>query len=88
MANKRQLKKEINYVIGDILEIVYLHELTTKGSPSEATEALVKECFETFDDLVTKINDSSVEHQGKHLKAVKKEFESRAMALVEKVNAL
>ena len=39
MANVKNLKKDINYVLGDIIEAVYLFELSTTGKPTDATNA-------------------------------------------------
>jgi hypothetical protein len=88
MANIKNLKKDIQFVLGDILEAIYIHEMTTTGAPTEATNALVKEAYEVYDDLLAKINDRKVENRGKHIKNVQKELETKAIALVEKVNAL
>lgn len=88
MANIKNLKKDINYVLGDIIEAVYIHEMTSTGQPTAESSALVDEIIATFDQLITKVNDRSVENRKAHIKAVKKEFEASAIQLVEKVNAL
>jgi hypothetical protein len=88
MANIKNLKKDINYVLGDIIEAVYIHEMTTSGQPTEQSNALVDEVITTFDNLITKVNDRKVENRKAHLKTVKKDFETAAIQLVEKVNAL
>ena len=56
MANVKNLKKDINYVLGDIIEAVYLYELTTTGRPTEATNGLIDEAISTFDALIVKVN--------------------------------
>ena len=33
MANVRNLKKDINYVLGDLIEDVYVWEMSTNGKP-------------------------------------------------------
>lgn len=88
MASIRTLKKDINYVIGDILDAIYIHEMTTSGKPSEATQSLENECYAAFDDLIAQVNNKSVENRAKHLKGVYKLLEDKASDLVEKVNAL
>jgi hypothetical protein len=37
MASVKNLKKEINYVLGDIIEAFYF-EMTNGGKPTEASE--------------------------------------------------
>ena len=38
MASVKNLKKEINYVLGDIVNIVYIWEMSTAGKPTEASD--------------------------------------------------
>ncbi len=88
MASIKNLKKDINYVMGDIIEAVYIHEMTTTGKPTEQSNALIDEAITTFDSLIVKVNDKKVENRKAHLKQVEKELEAAAIQLVEKVNAL
>jgi hypothetical protein len=88
MASIKNLKKDINFVLGDIIEAVYIHEMTSSGKPTEKTNALIDEAIATFDTLITKVNDRSVENRKAHLKQVQKDLETAAIELVEKVNAL
>jgi len=88
MANVRNLKKDINYVLGDIIEAVYLWEMATTGKPSEASNAIIDEAIGTFDALITKVNAKDVENKKAHFKAVQAELEESAKQLVGKINAL
>lgn len=88
MASIKNLKKDINYVLGDIIDAVYIHEMTTTGKPTAASSALIDEAIDSFDNLIVKVNDRKVENRAAHLKNVKKELEDIAVQLVEKVNAL
>ena len=84
MASIRILKKEINYVLGDIIDAVYF---TGKMETKEG-KALVGEILNDFASLIDKVADKSVENRGAHLKQVRKEFEEKAGALIGKLNAL
>jgi hypothetical protein len=53
MANIKNLK-DINYVLGDIIEAVYLFEIST-GKTNEETNDLIDEAIAAFDAL-TKVN--------------------------------
>ncbi|RWX02428.1 hypothetical protein [Flavobacterium cerinum] len=88
MASVKNLKKDINFVLGDIIEAVYLWEMTTTGKPTEQTEALVDEAIASFDSLIKKLNDKKVENKKEHYKNINKELEQTAGQLVEKINAL
>ena len=49
MANKRDLKKDINYVLGDIIEAVYVWELTNAEKPTKESDAIVFFIFECYE---------------------------------------
>lgn len=88
MANVKNLKKDINYVLGDIIEAVYLYELSTTGKPTTESNAVIDEAIQSFDALITKVNAKNVENKKAHFKQVRKELEDSANQLVEKINAL
>lgn len=88
MANVKNLKKDINYVLGDIIEAVYLYELSTTGQPTPETNALIDEAIAAFDDLITKVNAKNVENKKAHFKQVNVELEKVANQLIGKINAL
>jgi hypothetical protein len=60
MASVRNLKKDINFVLGDIIEAVYMWEITSGGQPSEKSEALIDEAIVSFDNLIAKLNQKNV----------------------------
>lgn len=88
MANVRNLKKDINYVLGDIIEAVYLFEMSTTGKPTDASNAVIDEAISAFDNLITKVNAKNVEDKKAHFKQINTELEQVANQLVEKINAL
>lgn len=88
MANVKNLKKDINYVLGDIIEAVYIWEMSTAGKPTEASEALIDEAIVTFDSLIAKVNAKNVENKKAHFKQIHAELEQSANQLVTKINAL
>ncbi len=88
MANVRNLKKDINYVLGDIIEAVYLHEMSSNGQPTPETNALIDEAIATFDGLIAQVNAKDVEDKKAHFKQIHKDLEIAAGNLVEKINKL
>jgi hypothetical protein len=88
MASVKNLKKEINYVLGDIVNIVYVWEMTTVGKPKEASDKLVDEIYETFDALMTRANQKDVENKKAHFKQIRKDYEEAANQFVAKINGL
>ena len=88
MANIKNLKKDINYVLGDIIEAVYIWELTTTGKPTTESESLIDEAIGIFDALITKVNAKNVENKKTHFKQINTELEAAANQLVAKINNL
>ena len=88
MANVRNLKKDINYVLGDIIEAVYVWEYTNTDKDTKKSEAIIDEAIETFDDLIVKVNDRSVENKKAHFKSINQELETKGRALIDKINKL
>ncbi|MBP9793424.1 hypothetical protein EQG63_00105 [Flavobacterium amnicola] len=88
MGSVKNLKKDINFVIGDIIEAVYLYEMTSTGKPTEETNAIIDEAIRTFDGLVAKVNAKNVENKKAHFKQINKDLEVAANQLVDKINAL
>lgn len=88
MASVRNLKKDINYVLGDIIEAVYLYEMTTTGKPTAGSDAVIDEAITSFDALITRVNQKNVENKKLHFRQINKDLEAAANQLVEKINAL
>ncbi|HLT52337.1 MAG TPA: hypothetical protein VKZ97_00495 [Flavobacteriaceae bacterium] len=88
MANVRNLKKDINYVLGDIIEAVYVWEYANADKDLKKSEAIIDEAIATFDELMVKVNDKTVENKKAHFNAVKNELETKGRELIEKINKL
>ncbi len=88
MASIRDLKKDINYVLGDIIEAVYLLESSSDKEGSKEGSEIIDGAISTFDELIAKVNDQKVENRKAHLKEVRKELEEKANALIAKLNKL
>lgn len=86
MASIKNLKKDINYVLGDVIEYA-LDVSISKGQIKEGEE-IVDEAIETFDTLIAKVNAKNVENKKEHFKAINVALETEAGALINKVNSL
>ncbi|MFT4575977.1 MAG: hypothetical protein ACI9SI_000893 [Polaribacter sp.] len=86
MASVKNLKKDINYTLGDIIGVCDLVQL----DPAKAgkAEAIIDETINVFDALITKVNANGVENKKAHYKAIGSELEVSAKDLVAKLNKL
>ena len=80
MASIKNLKKDIDYVLGDVLDVC----LTNLTADTKKTEALVEEIYATFDELVAKVNAKNIENKKAHFNGIKAELEASAGKLLEK----
>ncbi|UJH68038.1 hypothetical protein [Allomuricauda sp. SCSIO 65647] len=88
MASVRDLKKDINFVLGDIIEAVYIWEAETNKKDSKEGTAIIDKAITTFDDLMQKVNDKGVEKPKVHFKKIRVELEKKATEMVEQLNKL
>ncbi|WP_299685882.1 hypothetical protein [uncultured Dokdonia sp.] len=88
MANIRDLKKDINFVLGDIIDAVYVWEALNPEGDAAKGEAVIDDAIATFDTLIEKVNDRKVENRKKHLGSVRAELEEKATGLVDRINKL
>ena len=86
MASIKNLKKDINYVLGDVIE--YTLDVSILKNETKKGDAIIDEAIETFDSLVAKVNDKKVENKKAHFKAINVELETKAKGLIEKINNL
>lgn len=88
MASVRDLKQDINYILGDIIDAVYIWEATNPDKGTDESEKIIDEAIATFDDLIGKVNQKDVTDKKAHFKAINQELETRGRALIDKINAL
>jgi hypothetical protein len=86
MASIKNLKKDINYTLGDIIGFVS-DKVDVKGDNKEV-EVIIDETITTFDALIAKINKKGVANKKAHYKAISADLEVRATELVAKINKL
>ena len=86
MGSIRNLKKEINHVLGDILDAAEVNLEMAEAVTQEQADAFSEEVYATYDKLIENLNNRKVENRRAHIKAVKKEFEEKANSFVEQIN--
>lgn len=88
MASIRDLKKDINYVLGDIIEAVYVWEAHTGNKNSEEGIVIIDKAIAAFDDLIDKIHQQPATTRKAHFKTIRTQLEEQAEAMIKEVNAL
>ena len=88
MASIKNLKKDINYTLGDLFDICTLNTQLNPNADADQSEAIKNELFDTYDELMAKINAKDVESKKAHFKAINKELEEKAKAILDKITSL
>ena len=88
MPSIKNLKKDINYVLGDVIEACYVWELDNPKADNKKSEAIIEEAIATFDTLLDKIHEKNIESKKTHFKAIGTALEVAAGKLIAKVNKL
>ncbi|MCW3070703.1 MAG: hypothetical protein JWO44_593 [Bacteroidetes bacterium] len=92
MANRRELKRNINGLLGDVIEECYESLLNNEGKNEKEVEAIVDEAVDLADDLITRANAAKKLKSGKemqkHFSDIKEELGDKVISFIEKLNAL
>lgn len=88
MASIRDLKKDINNVLGDIIEAVYIVESSQQMEPTEEGSAIIDKAIDTFDTLIAEVNKRDVADKKAHFREVRASLEKEATDLVGRLNKL
>ncbi len=84
----RDLKKEVKYMFGDLVEQVLLLNMAA-DKPDEKNHKLIDEIVNTYEEILTKINAHRKEKDKKaYFKALNAEIDEKFRAFQEKINAL
>tara|TARA_B000000532_G_C18604167_1_gene292595 strand:+ start:17 stop:283 length:267 start_codon:yes stop_codon:yes gene_type:complete len=88
MPSIRLLKKQINNEIGDLIEEIYLWELSNPKGDLVKSEKLIDEAINAFDDLMVKINSVKGNNKKEQFKTIEKERQKIMSLLLKKSAAL
>ena len=88
MASKRILKKNVNYLFGDLIDECYLWMLVNPEKDAAKANEIVDEAVEYYDDVMSKIASREIENANKYFSLLNGEVDQCATELVEKINAL
>ena len=88
MSSIKLLKKEINNDIGDLIEEIYLWELSNPDGDLAKSEQLIEDAIRAFDELMMKINAVKGEDKKGQFQAIAKERKKVMDSLLKKSAAL
>ena len=92
MASRRELKKNILNLIGDVIEEYYNALLEGDKKNAEKIEKLIDECVDLADELIAKVNSSyklkTRAETKKHFASIKEKLGDSVLSFTEKLDTL
>jgi len=88
MASVKNLKKDLNNIIGEIILSINLWEFDKSDKDLAKSEKLVDQCFDAFDEIIKKIHQKDVKNKKEHFKNVSLDLTVKASELVASFNKL
>ena len=88
MASIKNLKKDVNKILAEVIEECYSLQLDADEKTNSKIEGIIDEAIETFDQLIQKIHDKTVENKSNHFNNITKELETKGNELLDKLNKL
>ncbi len=88
MATIRDLKKDINHVLGEIIEMTLDWEKENPDADRKSSAAIVDEAISAYDVFSAKIYQKNVENKKAHFRSIQDELTQKGNTLIEKLNAL
>ncbi len=92
MPNRRDIKKDINNVLGDVLEECYSQMLFNNSKNEKEINVIIDTAVDLADDLIFRVNNADDITKGKamksHFNKISEELEEKAIGFIEKLNTL
>lgn len=88
MATIRDLKKDINYVLGEIIEMALDWEKANPDADKKSTAAIIDEAITAFDSFSVRIYEKKIENKRAHYRAIVNDLENKGNELIAKLKSL
>lgn len=88
MASIKNLKKDVNFILADIIDDCLIWQLENPKKDAAASEKIISDTIETFDQMITRINKKGIENKKEHFRAIIKDLKESAGSLLERINNL
>ena len=83
-----KLKKDLNNIIGEIIQNINLWELENSDKDLVKSEKLMDQCFDAFDEIISKIHQKDVKNKKAHYNSISLDLTKKASELVKSFNEL
>ena len=88
MASIRGLKRDLNNIMGEVIEMAMIWENNHPDDKHQEAEKIIQDAINSFDHFIAEINDRSKLERRAHLKQVRRDMMAKSEELVERVSKL
>jgi hypothetical protein len=88
MASRRELKRDISYVIGDIFTECLIYKELVPGTDKEEAEKLIVDLLRIDNEFITRISHTEPGKAKEYYRALIKDFQSQISDVLDKLTKL
>lgn len=88
MASIRDLKKDLNYVLGEVIQQALDWENTKPDADHKESQKIIDDAVDLFDTLTARIYQNKGQNSQAHFKQIADELLEKGNALLDRVIAL
>lgn len=88
MASRRDLKRDINYIIGDIFTECLIYKELVPGTDKEAADALIVDLLRIDNDFTARISHTEPGNAKEYYRALVKDFQKEISEVINKLTKL
>jgi len=88
MASRRQLKRDISYVIGDIFTECLIYKELVPGTNQKEAEKLIVDLLRIDNEFITRISHTEPGKAKEYYRALVKDFQAEITKVIDKLTKL
>ena len=88
MASRRDLKRDISYVIGDIFTECLIYKELVPGTDKAAAEKLIVDLLRIDNEFITRISHTEPGKAKEYYRALIKDFQKQISEVLDKLSKL
>ena len=88
MASRRDLKRDISYVIGDIFTECLIYKELVPGTDKSAAEKLIVDLLRIDNEFITRISHTEPGKAKEYYRALIKDFQKQISEVLDKLTKL
>lgn len=85
MASRKRLKKDINYVVGDIFTECLININYVPGTDADAVAQLMADLLNLNNDFIARVSHTEPGKAGQYYSALRKDFDQRIGIILDKL---